>query len=137
MTLNRESLFTLIGNDRRRYHSAILTTFSFDPDFFEQQVMSHLRLCGIRNVNVLVDGYNFNEVVHQTAGRVTRDESSSLYSIYPIFQSAIFHPKIWVLIGQNEGLLIVGSGNLTSAGHLSNDEIWGAFHINAAAVDNQ
>jgi len=137
MSLVRESLLSLIGTDRRRYHSAILTTFSFDPDFFDHRVMSHFRLCGIQNVNVLVDGPSYDEVIQQTAGRMLRTELSSRYSIYPVFGGALFHPKLWLLIGTNEALLIVGSGNLTMAGHLSNDEIWGAFHITAANADNQ
>ncbi|NBB19077.1 hypothetical protein GVN20_06905 [Runella sp. CRIBMP] len=137
MTPIRESLFDIIGKDRRRYHSAILTTFSFDPDFFEYRVMNHFRLCGIHNVNVLIDGYYYNTIIQETAGRIERTEVSYQYSIYPIFGKSIFHPKIWLLIGNNEGLLIIGSGNLTSAGHLSNDELWGAFHVNTNKLDNQ
>ncbi|MBK8587132.1 MAG: hypothetical protein IPN88_17690 [Bacteroidetes bacterium] len=54
MALLRENILGLIGS--RRYHSAILTTFSFDFFFFGMKAMKWLRSYGVRNVNVLIDG---------------------------------------------------------------------------------
>jgi hypothetical protein len=132
MAIVRENIISLIGS--RRYHSAILTTYSFDFFFFEMKAMRWLRSCGVRNVNVLIDGYYYSELMQQICGEEM--QLSSGYSLYPIFQKTVFHPKIWLLIGKNEGLLIVGSGNLTNAGNGNNDEIWGAFHFDIRFTDN-
>jgi len=132
MAIERNNILSLIGNGR--YHSCILTTFSFDFYFFEMKVAKWLRSCGIRNVNVLIDGHFYSELMQQ----VTGDEMkmSSGYSLYPIFEKNIFHPKIWLLFGEKEGLLLVGSGNLTNSGNGGNDEIWGAYHFDIKQPQN-
>lgn len=132
MTLQRENILTLIGNGK--YHSAILTTFSFDFYFFEMKAMKWLRSCGVRNVNVLIDGHYYSELMQQAGGEEM--QLSPSYSLYPVFHKSIFHPKIWMLFGEKEGLLIVGSGNLTNSGNGTNDEIWGAFHFDINMEDN-
>ena len=113
MTLERENILTLIGS--RRYHSCILTTFSFDFYFFEMKAMKWLRSCGVRNINVFIDGHYYSELMQQATGEEM--QLTAGYSLYPVFQKSIFHPKIWMLFGDKEGLLIVGSGisGLTAA----------------------
>jgi hypothetical protein len=98
------------------------------------KVMKWLRSCGIRNVNIFIDGHYYSELMQQATG----DEMvlSSGYSLYPIFEKNIFHPKIWLLFGEKEGLLLVGSGNLTNSGNGNNDEIWGAFHFDIKQPQN-
>ncbi|MCX6304399.1 MAG: hypothetical protein NT040_05490 [Bacteroidetes bacterium] len=132
MGLERDNILTLIGS--RRYHSCILTTFSFDFFFFEMKTMKWLRSCGVRNVNVFIDGHYYSELMEQMTGEEMKITPG--YSLYPIFQKSIFHPKLWILFGAKEGLLIVGSGNLTNSGNGSNDEIWGAFHFDIRSTDN-
>jgi hypothetical protein len=132
MALQRENILGLIGS--RRYHSAILTTFSFDFYFFEMKAMRWLRSCGVRNVNVLIDGHYYSELMQQNGGEEM--QLAPGYSLYPVFEKSIFHPKIWMLIGDKEGLLIIGSGNLTNAGNGNNEEIWGAFHFDVRQSDN-
>lgn len=132
MALERENILTLIGS--RRYHSCILTTFSFDFYFFEMKAMKWLRSCGVRNINVFVDGHYYSELMKQATGEEM--QLTAGYSLYPIFQKSIFHPKIWMLFGDKEGLLIVGSGNLTNSGNGNNDEIWGAFHFDIRSTEN-
>lgn len=132
MALQRESILGLIGS--RRYHSAILTTFSFDFYFFEMKAMRWLRSCGVRNINVLIDGHYYSELMEQLSGEEMHLAPG--YSLYPVFQKSIFHPKIWMLIGDKEGLLIIGSGNLTNAGNGNNEEIWGAFHFDIRLTEN-
>ena len=132
MNLHRENILTLIGS--RRYHSCILTTFSFDFYFFEMKVMKWMRSCGVRNINVLIDGHYYSELMKQSTGEEM--QLTPGYSLYPIFQNKIFHPKLWMLFGKNEGLLLVGSGNLTNSGNGNNEEIWAAFHFDIRFPDN-
>jgi len=132
MAIKRNNILSLIGNGR--YHSCILTTFSFDFYFFEMKVMKWLRSCGIRNVNVLIDGHFYSELMQQATGDEMKLATG--YSLYPVFEKNIFHPKIWMLFGENEGLLLVGSGNLTYSGNGSNDEIWVAHHFDLKQPQN-
>lgn len=132
MVVERENILSLIGS--RRYHSCILTTFSFDFYFFEMKAMKWLRSCGVRNINVFIDGHFYSELMQQATGEEM--QLTPGYSIYPVFHKSIFHPKIWMLFGEKEGLLIVGSGNLTNSGNGNNDEIWGAFHFDIRSIEN-
>jgi hypothetical protein len=91
------------------------------------KIMKWLRSCGVRNVNVFIDGYFYSELMQEATGYEMK--LSTGYSLYPVFEKEIFHPKIWLLFGGKEGLLIVGSGNLTNSGNGGNDEIWGAYHF--------
>lgn len=132
MAIKRNNILSLIGNGR--YHSCILTTFSFDFYFFEMKIMKWLRSCGIRNVNVFIDGHFYSELMQQATGDEMKLATG--YSLYPVFEKNIFHPKIWLLFGENEGLLLIGSGNLTNSGNGSNDEIWGAYHFDIKQPQN-
>lgn len=132
MAIKRNNILSLIGNGR--YHSCILTTFSFDFYFFEMKVMKWLRSCGIRNVNVFIDGHFYSELMQQATGDEMKLATG--YSLYPVFEKTIFHPKVWLLFGEKEGLLLVGSGNLTNSGNGSNDEIWGAYHFDIKQPQN-
>ncbi|HMZ95148.1 MAG TPA: hypothetical protein PKK18_12415 [Chitinophagales bacterium] len=96
--------------------------------------MKWLRSCGVRNVNVFIDGHFYSELMQQATGDEMKLATG--YSLYPIFEKNIFHPKIWFLFGENEGLLLVGSGNLTNSGNGSNDEIWGAYHFDIKQPQN-
>lgn len=132
MAIKRNNILSLIGNGR--YHSCILTTFSFDFCFFEMKVMKWLRSCGIKNVNVFIDGHFYSELMQEATGEEMK--LSTGYSLYPVFEKNIFHPKTWFLFGENEGLLLVGSGNLTTSGNGNNDEIWGAYHFDVKQPQN-
>lgn len=132
MPIKRNNILSLIGNGR--YHSCILTTFSFDFYFFEMKAMKWLRSCGVRNVNVFIDGHFYSELMQQATGDEMKLATG--YSLYPIFEKNIFHPKVWFLFGEKEGLLLIGSGNLTNSGNGSNDEIWGAYHFDIKQPQN-
>ncbi|MFY9116472.1 MAG: hypothetical protein WBK97_04305 [Bacteroidales bacterium] len=88
----------------------------------------------MRNVNVFVDGNIYSELLEQMIEE--EREWADGYSLYPVFEGKIFHPKIWCFFGNQEGLLIVGSGNLTQSGCGNNDEIWGAFHYRKGEQSN-
>jgi hypothetical protein len=84
------------------------------------KAMKWLRSCGVRNINVFIDGHYYSELMQQATGEEM--QLTAGYSLYPVFQKSIFHPKIWMLFGDKEGLLIVGSGNLTNSGNGNNDD---------------
>jgi len=133
MNISKENVLSIIGSGK--YQSCILTAFSFDFYYFEMKVMKWLRSCGVRNVNVFIDGHLYSDLMNQSMG----DEMSFNpgYALYPVFSKGLFHPKVWMLFGKTEGLLIIGSGNLTSSGLGGNDELWGAFHFDIKNNNNQ
>jgi hypothetical protein len=123
--LDRLNILELFGADKNKYHSCIITCYSFDFLFFEQRVLPALRRAGMININVFVDEKMYQ---HQLANLDGNNVSKQSYSITPIKLNGAFHPKILMGIGKNNGFLAIGSGNLTNSGLSSNDEVWGAFH---------
>ena len=127
--LDKLNILELIGKDRRKYHSAIITCYSYDFSFFEERILAVLRTANIKNVNVFCDGKFLETTLEHTTGKEFR--ANKTYSLTPVYSKGVFHPKIMMLIGQRQGLLIIGSGNLTGSGICSNDEIWGAFQFSS------
>ncbi len=118
------NILGLIGSG---YHSCLISTFSFDFHFFEVKVMRALRRANVRNIHLLVDAKYLDALLEFPSG--TEMSGASAYSFTPIVSPSLFHPKIILLFGKKHGLLLLGSGNLTSSGYGSNDEVWSAFHV--------
>ncbi|WP_271424776.1 hypothetical protein [Aequorivita sinensis] len=132
--IDRRNILELIGKHRSKYHSCILTCYSFDFSFFEERVLPTLRLADIKNVNVLADGHFLEMAQEATTGKEFKHNKT--YNFLPIYETGVFHPKIMLLTGKRHGLLILGSGNMTSSGLSTNDEIWGAFHLDNVGNEN-
>lgn len=134
MSLKRRNILDLIGKDRNRYSSCLVSCFTFDFTFFEQRMLYALRLANVRNINVLLDGDYLEKTLEKTSGN--EFQTSKTYSLNPIYVKGVFHPKIMLLFGSKHALLILGSGNLTSSGLSTNDEVWGAFHMDSLESPN-
>jgi hypothetical protein len=132
--ITRRNILDLIGMHRGKYHSCILTCYSLDFSFFEERVLPTLRTVNIKNVNVFVDGKFLELAQDATTGHEFRFNKT--YKFQPVYAKGVFHPKIMLLTGVKHGLLIIGSGNITSSGLSTNDEIWGAFHLNDVNNEN-
>lgn len=123
--IERRNILSLIGADSNKYHTCYITSYSFDFMFFEQRILPKLRRAGMVNINVFVDASMFEKQMAQLDGNFVYKQS---YSITPIRINGAFHPKILMCLGKNNGMLAIGSGNLTHSGLSGNDEVWGAFH---------
>ena len=129
ITLDEEkNIFDLFGKGSTIYHSAILTSFTFDPYYFSNYYMPQMRSRGIKNVIVLIDSTQYDAILEDT-------------DIFKIFRqdfalirvknksNGVFHTKVSLFLGDKQALAIVGSGNLTYSGMSHNKELWGAFAL--------
>ncbi|MFW5983362.1 MAG: hypothetical protein ACOCQ4_02585 [bacterium] len=132
--IGRRNILELIGRNRGKYHSCILTCYSLDFSFFEERVLPILRTANIKNINVFADGKFLENAQDATTGHEFKFNKT--YNFLPVYTTGVFHPKIMLLVGVKHGLLIIGSGNITSSGLSTNDEIWGAFHLNNVENEN-
>ncbi len=133
--IERQNVLDLIGRDAQRYHSCIITCYSFDFTYFEERILPVFRTSNIRNVNVFVDGFSLETSQEMLTGKEFSFQKN--YSVIPIYNDkGIFHPKLILLTGYHEGLLVIGSGNITSSGLNNNDEVWGAFHFKEGSENN-
>ena len=107
---------------KANFHSALLTSFSFDFYHFESQVIRSLKRIGVINFNVLVDLGLLDQNLGLSTGNLKGLSKS--YSVSGIKSRGAFHPKIILLVGNDEVLLIQGSGNITNGGHGKNHELF-------------
>lgn len=117
-----------------KYHSAIATTYNFDPVFINHVFIPILNSKRIRNTTILTDPREFEKTFSNPENLVGLAESSNL--IIPADTSSLFHPKLMLFVGKKEGLCLIGSGNLTHSGMGGNSEIWGAFHTTNEKREN-
>lgn len=129
---DRQNIIDLIW--KGAYTSCVMTSYSFDFIFFEERLMPGLKSAGVKNINLFLDGHYFDDQLEKTLGREFQGQRT--YSINTIYQAGIFHPKILFLVGAKQALLIIGSGNISTSGMSSNDEVWGAFHMNSIESPN-
>ena len=129
-------IFDLIGGGSK-YHSAIVTCFSFDPVFFSNLYLPNLRSAGPRNIIVLVDASNYDSALDgfEKYGDMVPEMKCHLVRMEPT-SNGVFHPKMVLLFGKKDAFVAVGSGNLTYSGYLRNDELWGAFQISGESSPN-
>jgi hypothetical protein len=112
----------------KRFHSCLLTSFSFDFNYFNHQALSTLTRIGVRNICLFVDDAMLQQYLGILSGYSAG--AAKRYSIVGAVRKGAFHPKMYLFFGrEGDGFLIIGSGNLTASGHGSNQELWGAFHI--------
>lgn len=128
--IEKKSIFELIGRGTTKYHSAVLTTYTFDPIYFSTFYLSKLKSCGITNIIVMVDSSNYDAIMRDYAryGSYLSYGDYTLVRQQPSF-GGVFHPKICMLVGQKQGLMLVGSANLTYSGQSVNEEVWGCLWL--------
>ena len=98
------------------YSSAILGTFQFDGEFFENEVLPILNQLDITNIIVLTDTQSYREA--NDLGKAGQE-----YYIDHVRCPGIHHPKFVALLGRDHGRAFVGSANLTDAGWQRSGEL--------------
>lgn len=111
----------------RTFHKALLLTYSFDPIFFEQIILPDLWAGRSGDILVLGDQRQLEEAVSARAGQLWH--LGKRYLLAPARHVGAFHPKVTLRLGERDGMIMVGSGNLTSSGWGGNQELGTSWPI--------
>ena len=116
------NLITEFAKRQRHNDIIVLTTFCFDPYFFDKFLFHKIRSNNpFSEIIVLVDGQQYA----QSMERSTNDTGRN-YHLIPIYlPHGVFHPKIFVFgsTEKNTATVYIGSANLTMAGFTRNAEM--------------
>ena len=106
---------------------AILSTYQFEPDFFEQQLLRCTALAKARRILVFLDSSQWYTLLRQdTPARLLNRR----YLVVPVRRSqGVFHPKLTLLLSEQGGQVHCGSNNLTRSGCTSNLELLNSFTV--------
>ena len=115
------------------YPIALLTTYSFDPHFFEQLVLPDLWAGGSNSVLVLVDQNELRSALYSHLGQL--QHIGRRYFLQPVESPGAFHPKVFLRLGDRGGLVWVGSNNLTRGGWGANSELGSAWRLDPSVLD--
>jgi hypothetical protein len=112
---------------------AAMSTFDFNPDFFEHRLLRATALAKARRIVVFMDAGQWAKLV--------RDEPSARllnrrYLVVPVRPAkGVFHPKLHLLVREDGGQVLCGSNNLTRAGCTGNLELLNSFTIGGEVED--
>lgn len=100
---------------------ACMSTFQFDPDYFERRLLRSPALSKARRIIIFVDAHQWFQRLRQ---ELPARWLNRRYLVAPVQHSpGVFHPKLTLLLSQSGGQVICGSNNLTRAGCSSNLEL--------------
>lgn len=113
-----QSPLTLLRNwDRGALREVLITGYTLDLVFFERHCVPLARSLGAR-VTILSDAH---QSVHDAADV---RYAGRTYQHGHVGCRGAFHPKLAVLVGDDDVWIAIGSGNPTTSGWGHNDELW-------------
>ncbi len=112
-----------LGEAKAKY--ALVATYEFDPLFFEQRILPTKSFSSADRILVFMDEGRYGELL--ASGRQGA-QFDRRYFVVPIrCDQGVFHPKLYLTIGDRACLASVGSNNCTASGTGHNFELISAF----------
>lgn len=102
------------------------TTYTLSLAFFESVVFPFIDRSRLKSCLILCDPIGYHNALTEAAALQSAAQD---YLVLPAPSSGSFHPKVWLILGEAEAALIVGSGNLTQAGFMTNAELFDVVHV--------
>ncbi|TKB80911.1 MAG: hypothetical protein E8D45_02250, partial [Nitrospira sp.] len=115
------------------YPLGLALTYSFDPIFFDRIVLRALWGGGTEGMLVLADSQEIERTLDRTHGPI--HHLGRRYLLSPVRTSGSFHPKLWLRLGKEGGIVCLATGNLTHGGWGLNRELAAAWRVGPHAED--
>ena len=111
-------------------YAAIFFTYGADFVFFEEAILHRLWQTNCNNVLVFMDSTQYANTIRDFANSIAWAGVRYLPIPVDLASGSIFHPKMVLLLGENSGRLLIGSGNVGFTGYGQNLEIYSCFDWN-------
>jgi hypothetical protein len=104
---------------------ALIATYEFDPQFFERRMLGKKTFASAERVVVFMDRGRYQEILR---GGLSGSGFNRRYLVVPMERApGVFHPKLYLALGDKRADGIVGSNNCTAGGIAYNMEICSTF----------
>lgn len=115
------------------YKVALFTSFSTDLVFFEKMILRHLIENNCTYIGLFLD----QRCLYDAIVKPNITELGKSYIVKGMETNQAFHPKVYLLLGENRAKVLIGSGNLTPAGFITNHEVFNSFTYDRASGDTE
>lgn len=114
---------------------ALLSTYKFDPVFFERRLLRTAALARARRIAVFMD---YSQWVALMQDDFEARHLNRRYILVPVkpASAGVFHPKLNLLIYQSSAAIHCGSNNLTRSGTFNNLELLNVVRWDLAGEEN-
>jgi hypothetical protein len=113
---------------------AFIATYEFDPQFFERRMLGRKTFASADRLVIFMDRGRYHELLR---GGLLVAGFNRRYLVIPIDRkTGVFHPKLYLALGDKRADGIVGSNNCTTGGIAYNMELCSAFTARADHADN-
>jgi hypothetical protein len=102
------------------------TTYTLSLAFFESAIFHEFNRERLKSCLIISDSLGYRNALTEAAAL---QGAAQDYIVVRAPIPGSFHPKVWLVVGDNEAVLLTGSGNLTQAGFMNNAELFAAVHI--------
>jgi hypothetical protein len=113
---------------------AFIATYEFDPQFFERRMLGRKTFASADRLVIFMDRGRYQELLR---GGLLVAGFNRRYLVIPVDRKAgVFHPKLYLALGEKRADGIVGSNNCTTGGIAYNMELCSTFTARADHTDN-
>ena len=113
---------------------AFIATYEFDPQFFERRMLGRKTFACADRLVIFMDRGRYHELLQ---GGLLVAGFNRRYLVIPVDRKAgVFHPKLYLALGEKRADGIVGSNNCTTGGIAYNMELCSAFTARADLTDH-
>jgi hypothetical protein len=102
------------------------TTYTLSLAFFESIVFPCLERSALKSCLIVSDSFGYGRALEEAPALQGAGQD---YMVASAPLPGCFHAKVWIVIGDTKSVILVGSGNLTQAGFMTNAEYFDAVHI--------
>lgn len=102
------------------------TTYTLSLAFFESIVFPCLERTALKSCLIIADSFGYGRALEEAPALQGAGQD---YMVAPAPLPGCFHAKVWIVVGDTKTVILVGSGNLTQAGFMTNAEYFDSVHI--------
>ncbi len=124
MAVDRIKLSEFFGLVKRPKY-VLGTTYTLSLAFFESVVLPHVNRDELQSCLIISDQVGYTRALSEGAAL---QGAAQDYLVMSAPTEGPFHAKVWLVVGEKEVALLVGSGNLTQSGFIDNAELFDALH---------